>query len=432
MRAINLVLHTAHLAAALAVLLLIAWAGRSAARALRQPDVIGEITAGLLAGPAALALLGPGPFDATLPRPVLDHLGVIGKVGLVLFLTGLAHHMRGGPDGPPRTATLWVSAGALAPSLLCGALLAFWVVAEGGATVRGTASLPAFVLMTAVSLATSAVPVMAGIISARRMEGTTAGPLSLAAAVVTDSVGWLLLTAAICLDAGSPSGLLRCVQALCLGLVCALSIRYGLLSRPARSICARAPHSTAVLLGAVAVAVALAMEHLGMTAVLGAALVGLSIPAKRSAPWHRAVASVSRAGRALVPAFFVVTGVTVFNGSFSAAPWSLIALALVLGVLGKTAGGYFGARLGGQSRQVSRQVGVLMNTRGLTELIVLQVGYSTGILTAPMVLALVVMALVTTAMTGPLLSLLERAGIPSQTAPELEATIRDTSYGHGN
>ncbi|MFE4333089.1 cation:proton antiporter [Streptomyces sp. NPDC056831] len=268
--------------------------------------------------------------------------------------------------------------------------------------------------MTAVSLATSAVPVMAGIVSARRMERTAAGPLSPAAAVVTHSVGWLLLTAAICLDAGSLTGLLRCVQALCLGLVCVRAIRCGLLSRPARSVCGRAPHSTAVLLGAVAVAVALAMEHLGMTAVLGAALVGLSTPAKRSAPWHRAVVSVSRAGRALVPAFFVVTGVTVFNGSFSAAPWSLTALALALGVLGKTAGGYFGARLGGQSRQVSRQVGVLMNTRGLTELIVLQVGYSTGILTAPLVLALVVMALVTTAMTGPLLSLLERAGVPSQ------------------
>lgn len=417
-------LQAAHVAAALAVVLALAWAGRRSARLLGQPEVVGEITAGLLAGPTALTLLGDGPFEAALPQPVFDDLKLIGQAGLILFLVGLAHHMRSGPSTPPRSATVWVSTGALIPPMLSGVLLACWVIASEEAALRGSAPLPAFILMTAVSMSISAVPVMARILSARRMENTAAGTLTLASAIVIDAAGWLLLTLALCLGSGSAGGFVSSMQALALGAACALAIRYGLRLPIARAFCLRAPYGMAGLLGAAAISVAITMEHLGMTAILGAALVGLSIPTGTSVPWDRAVASVSRTGRALVPAFFVVTGITVLNRSFSAAPWGLIALTIVLAVLGKGLGGYFGARFSGQSRHVSRQIGVLMNTRGLTELIVLQAGYEAGILTAPMMLTLVVMALVTTAMTGPALSLLERGRSRCRPLAEPEAVTR--------
>ncbi|MFE7271142.1 cation:proton antiporter [Streptomyces sp. NPDC057623] len=420
MGALGPALHAAHVAVALAAVFLIAWLGRSVARLLRQPDVIGEIAAGLLAGPAALALLGSGPFHAVLPQGVLDTLKFVGQAGLVLFLVGLARHMRTGPNSPPRRSTLWVSAGALVPPLLCGVVLAGWVIASHDVTVRGTAPLPAFVLMTAVSMSISAVPVMARILTARRMENSAAGTITMASAIVIDAVGWLLLTVAISLASGSPDGLLHSMRALVLGLVCALAIRYSLCSRGARNLCRRAPRWAATLLGASALVVAISMEHLGMTAILGAALVGFSIPTGKSTPWEQAVASVSRVGRVLVPAFFVVTGIMVFNRPFSAVPWAIIALAIMLGVLGKGLGGYAGARLGGQPRDVSIRIGVLMNTRGLTELVVLQAGYSAGILTTPLVLALVVMALTTTAMTGPLLSYLDRVSQQSLRMPQQE------------
>jgi Kef-type K+ transport system membrane component KefB len=166
----------------------------------------------------------------------------------------------------------------------------------------------------------------------------------------------------------------------------------------------------AVPLGVLVLAVTLGGEHLGLPAMISAVAIGLAIPVNDPAP---VVQRLHRAGRALVPTFFVVTGFAVLSTDLSATPWVLFAIATVLAVAGKLAGGYLGARLGGQSRPTALRIGVLMNTRGLTELVVLQVGYSTGILTTPLFLALIVMAVVTTVATGPLLLLIDRREIAS-------------------
>ncbi|GAA2398702.1 cation:proton antiporter [Streptomyces glaucosporus] len=406
----NALAHTAHVAGALAAVLLLALAGRGAARRLRQPEVVGEVTVGLLAGPAVIAAFGETSLDTVLPGPVFDALKFVGEAGLVLYLVGLAHKLRVGPDRPARRTAGWVVAGALVPPLCAGALLAGWILLTGDTAARGNAPLPSFVLMLAVAMTITAVPVMSRILTDRGMSRSAAGQTALTAAIAIDAVGWLLLTVAIGLGAGDPSGSLASLRALLLGLLCAAAVRYGLRTRPAREFCAHLPGTAAVVLGATALAVALAMEHLGMTAVVGAALVGFAIPGDAGAPWARAVSSVSRAGRALAPVFFVVTGVTVLSGAFSTAPWSLIAWAVVLGCAAKILGGYAGARLGGLPHGTARQVGILVNTRGLTELIVLQAGHAAGVLSAPVVLALTVMALATTTMTGPLLNLHARAG----------------------
>jgi Kef-type K+ transport system membrane component KefB len=410
-------MHVVHLIAVLAAVFVAAQAGRIAARRLRQPEVIGEITAGLLAGPAALAVLGQESFNAVLPATVLADLKVVGQAGLILFLVGLAHHLRTGAVRPARKALTWVTAGSLLLPLACGALLAVWVITREGAAVRGQAPTASFVLMVAVALCISAVPVMARILAARTMHESAAGALTLSSAILIDALGWLLLTLALCLSSGSVAGFLHSLLALAFAAGAGLLIRALLSTSPARQFCVRMPRAAGAVLGTAAIAVALGVEHLGMTAILGAAVVGLSIPAGQNAPWAPVVASVSRVGQAIVPVFFVVTGVTVFNKGFSAAPWELFVLAIVLGVAGKTVGGYLGARAGGQSTHVSRQVAVLMNTRGLTELIVLQAGLTAGILTPPLVLVLVVMALVTTAMTGPLLRYLDSAGSVPATLP---------------
>ncbi|MCT9089613.1 cation:proton antiporter [Streptomyces sp. ASQP_92] len=414
--------RVAHVLAALAAILLIALTGRSLARVLRQPVVIGEIVVGLLSGPVVIALFGRDTLDAALPGPVFGVVKLIAQAGLVLFLVGLAHTLGADPAGPRRGGTLWVATGALVPPLVTGLLLAGLVLATGDTAARGDAPLPAFVLMVAVSMSITAVPVMARILADRGMTRSAAGQTALAAALVIDAVGWLLLTLAISLGAGSLDGVLHSVRALAFGAVCALAVRYGLRTRAARSACVKLPRAAAVLLGAVALAVALAMEHLGMTAVLGAALVGLAVPRGTDAPWERAVTTVSRAGGALAPAFFVVTGVTVLTGSFADTSWRLIAAAVVLGCVGKGLGGYLGARRSGRPPATARRVAVLMNTRGLTELIVLQAGLSSGILTGPIVLALIVMALTTTAMTGPLLTLLDRTERRPTTATYAVAT----------
>ncbi|MGW1373902.1 cation:proton antiporter [Streptomyces sp. NPDC002446] len=404
----ELLSRAAHVTAALAAVLLLARAGRAAARWLRQPEVVGEVTVGLLIGPAVLVLSDRASFDALLPAAVLDVLKFVGQTGLVLYLVGLAHKLRPGQGGPPQRSLSALVAGAFVVPLTTGLLLVGLIGLTDDAAARGDAPLPAFVLMVAVAMSITAVPVLSRILGDRGLSDSAEGQRALAAAIVMDSLGWIILTLAIGLGAGDLSGLADSAVALLAGGGCALLLRLGLRTGPARRLCGRMPRTTAALLGGAALGTALLTEHLGMTSIVGAALVGLAIPGEERAPWTRPVATVSHAGRTLTPVFFVVTGVTVLINAFTAASWTLIAATLALGCAGKLLGGYVGARLAGMRPGPARRIGILMNTRGLTELIVLQAGHSAGILPAPLVLALVVMALTTTAMTGPLLGLTDR------------------------
>ncbi|MFI1190968.1 cation:proton antiporter [Streptomyces californicus] len=406
----DLLFRAAHVAVALAVLLLLAYAGRTAARLLRQPEVVGEVTAGLLIGPAVLALSDRALFDALLPADVIDVLELVGQTGLVLFLVGIAHKLRSGPGGPPRQAVAALATGAFVVPFASGLLLVGLIWLTDDTAARGDGPLPAYLLMVAVAMSITAVPVLSRILGDRGLTESPEGRLSMASAIVIDSIGWLLLTFAIGLGTGHLGGLGRAVGALAAGGACALLLRLGLRTAAARRMCRRLPRTTAVILGAAALGTAMLTEHFGMTAIIGAAMVGLAIPGDDLAPWAEPVAAVSRTGRTLTPVFFVVTGATVLITAFTAASWTLVVGALVLGCAGKLIGGYLGARYAGSSRRPALRTGVLMNSRGLTELIVIEAGYSAGLLPAPLVLALVVMALATTAMTGPLLQAVDRTG----------------------
>ncbi|MGW4982678.1 cation:proton antiporter [Streptomyces mirabilis] len=398
---------TARLAATLLAILLLALLGRRAARLLRQPEVVGEITAGLFAGPFIVALFGTDVLHSLLPAGTLDTLKLVSEGGLALFLVGTTHKLRLGVQRTVRRAAGPVALGAFVLPLVTGALLAGWLVWRGDADVRGHAPASAVVLMVAVSLSITAVPVLARILEERGMLGSVTGRVAMFAAILIDIAGWILLSIAVGLASGSPAGFLRSMEVLAAGALLALGARRALGSRLGTGMVTRARRRTALVIGALAITLAFASERLGLTAVFGAVLLGLAVPATDSAPWESAVASVTRAGRGLVPVFFAVTGVTVLTAGFDDTPWGLVVVTVVLGALSKVGGGYLGARLGGQERRESLRIGVLMNTRGLTELVVLKVGYSAGVLSPPLFLAMVVMALTTTAMTGPCLQLLK-------------------------
>ncbi|MGC7096217.1 cation:proton antiporter [Amycolatopsis lurida] len=391
-----------HLAAAVAVVLLFAHLARALAKLLRQPPVIGEIVAGLVTGPLIIAVAGRPGFDLVLPGAVSDGLRVAGQAGLALYLVGVAHHLRLGRSGLPKRAVGWTVGGALFPPLLLGAALGGWILLAGGPELRGDASPLALVLMMAVALSVTAVPVLARILTEHSLAETRAGRLSMTTAVIIDGLSWLLLGLAIGVAGGGLAQVGIALAVLVAGLGLALLSRRLLGGwTPARF-----PRTAALVLAGIALASATALEHWGLTGVIGAVLVGLAIPGGDA--WTAIVHHVSRVGRALVPVFFVVAGIDVFTRSSPALHWELIIPAVVLAVAGKLGGGLLGARLGGESKPVATTVGVLLNTRGLTELVVLQAGYSAGILSPAVFLALVVMALATTAMTGPLLLVVRR------------------------
>lgn len=389
-----------HTFAVLGAALLGALGGRALAVRLRQPAVMGEIVVGLLAGAAVTHLFGKDVLDALVPGPVLGWLKLVAEAGLVLYLAGAVRHLRfHARDEWP--AVRWVALGSFLPSALTGLVLAAAVLL-GFDEVRGDAPLPAFLLFLAVAMSITAVPVLIRILADRDELDAPASRLSLRAAIVIDAAGWLLLSVAVGLSAGSVSHFLRVMALFAAAGLVAWGI--GLLLRRFSSFPPAAPRTAALVFGGVALAVAFSVEELGLTAIFGAVLVGVAAPAS----WHPVVEAVARVGRALMPAFFVVTGITILAPSLNGTPWALVALTVVLGVVGKIAGGYWGARLGGEPRERAFRVGALMNTRGLTEIVVVQTGYSAGLVSAPIVVALLVMALVTTAMTGPLVNLADR------------------------
>ncbi|MCG8927729.1 cation:proton antiporter [Lentzea sp. CC55] len=397
--------HALHVAAATAGAIGAGKVGGFVARRVRQPEVMGEILVGLLIAPVAAHVLGAGVIHALLPDRVLSGLTVVAEVGLALFLVGVAHELREGLARTPPGTVGWVAAGGFLPAVTAGLLLAIWVMSVESPHVRGTAPASAFVVMIAVSLTVTAVPVLARILVERGMTATATGRLALASAIVVDAGAWLGLALAVGLATGDSVGLVRSVAVLVGAGAVALGVRRLLGARRVSESCARRPVASAVLVAAVALGLALGVGYGGMTSVLGAVLAGLAVPA--AGRWTFAVAGVTAVGRALVPAFFVVTGIAVLGGGLAGTTMSLVVTAIVLGVAGKILGGYAGARLAGQHPWSALRIGCLLNTRGLTELIVLRAGLNAGLLTPPMFLALLVMALATTAMTGPSLTLVD-------------------------
>ncbi|MFJ3663411.1 cation:proton antiporter [Streptomyces sp. NPDC090119] len=400
MSAAELVARAGHVALALLAVLLVAFVGRAVGRLVRQPTVVTEIAFGLVLGPILFSFGGE---QTLLPEATIGSLRGIGHVGLVLFLVGVAHELRR-TTAPARGRLIgWTTAGALVVPLLAGCAYASMVLADP--ELRGTAPTAALVLLLAVSFSVTAVPVLARILEEQELFDTPVGKLSMTVSMIIDVVAWLLLALALGLAAGGPGGLPRLVAVVATGLLTMLCFGRLLRTGAVAAFRDRFSQVTAILIGAAGLVSSWAFQEQGVTEIFGALLVGLAIPVDG---WHGVVRWVARAGRLLVPVFFVVTGITVFAGRFGATPWFAIVLAITLGIVGKVGGGYLGARLGGASASDAVRVGVLVNTRGLTELVVLQAGYSAGVLTAPVFLALVLMALVTTAMTGPWYGLLER------------------------
>ncbi|MGP4096928.1 cation:proton antiporter [Nonomuraea sp. KM90] len=413
----------------LAVILGAVYAGRAAARLLRQPEVIGEICAGLLLGYVVMRIAGTGFFSDGL----IEVVRAVGKAGLALFLVGMAVELRRGLAGIRLGELGKVAAGSLALPLAGGVALALWLIGTGRPELAGTGgpvlvgtggSEPALVAMIAISLAVTAVPVLARIMAARGLAGDTAGTLALGSAVLIDAVAWLLLSVVIGLSAAGLGGVLLSVTVSCGGLAVALGVRRLLERGRAGALWAERPRAAAVLTGLIAVGAMEAAGRWGLTEFLGPLLVGLAVPSDHATRPHagdrpaaadgapvrgRPADRIGALGLRLVPAFFVVTGVGLFAGPDAAnVGWDVIVVTTVVAMIGKIGGGYLGAVGAGHSRRTGLRVGVLMNARGLTEIVFLQAGYAAGLLPPALYLAFLVMAVVTTAATGPLLSLVER------------------------
>jgi Kef-type K+ transport system membrane component KefB len=382
--------------------------GRAAAK-LGQPPVIGEIVAGVALGPSLLGLL-PGHLDKALfPADVVSHLNVLAQVGLVLFMFLLGLEM----DVTLLRGREGVAAAISLPSIIApfglGVLLTLVLYPHHHTVAGCEVSELAMGLFLGVAMSITAFPVLARILSDRGIQGTAIGAFALASAAIEDVIAWLLLALVVAVvKGGSPLEVLRTVA---LTTVFVIGM-YTFGRRQAVRLehwCRRAGKVNPDVLSVVLVGALISAwitDQIGIHAIFGAFMFGVILPHNdgfvRDVVGRLEQVSVLL----LLPVFFVVTGFGVNIGGLSASGWAQLLLVVVLAIGGKFIGAYGGARCSRLPQRHSLVIAVLVNTRGLTELVILSIGKELGVLDGEMFSMMVLMALITTAMAGPLMDMI--------------------------
>ncbi|GID30748.1 cation:proton antiporter [Paractinoplanes brasiliensis] len=369
-----------------------------------QPPVVSEMLAGVLLGPSLLGLLLPGVQGSLFPPALYPVLYVVGQVGLVLFMFQAGYAFKS--HRTPRlagTAGAVSLAGITAP-LILGVLL---VLVAGGPVRKEGVSTGVTAAFVGVALAITAFPMLARIITERGQAGTRHGSLSLASGAMDDLVAWIMLAVVLAFASGeSGPALVTAGGAVIFGLVMWLAgprVARALMSSDRIAERGR-------LLGTVALLflVAWYTDEIGLYAVFGAFAVGVVMP--RHERTDRVVETLSPVATAVfLPLFFTFSGLRTEFGLLSDPAVLLFAVVCVTAaIVGKFGACWGAARLRGETNGVSLRVGALMNARGLMQLIALNVGLEAGVVNSSLFTVLVLVALVTTIMTTPLLSFIER------------------------
>ena len=391
-----------------------------------QPPVVSEMLAGVLLGPSLLGLLAPGVQAALFPPQLYPVLYVVGQIGLVLFMfqAGYAfagHHI-------PRlagTAGAVSLAGVTMPLVLGVGLV---LVTGDRVAIRPEGiSIGVSAAFVGVALAITAFPMLARIITERGQAGTRHGSVALASGAIDDAVAWILLAVVLAVASGRAGPALLTAGG---AILFAVVMWYGgRRASGALMTTARLDDRTR-LLSTVAVLflVAWYTDEIGLYAVFGAFATGAVTPhvpaADKVVDTLTPVASI-----VLLPLFFTFSGLRTEFALLSSPPVLLFALAcIVLAVAGKFGACWAAARVRGEPNGVALRVGALMNARGLMQLIALNVGLEAGVVNSSLFTVLVLVALVTTLMTTPMLSWIERrerVAAPPVRVPEVAGKLVD-------
>ena len=376
------------------------------ARRIGQPAVIGEIAAGLLLGPSLLGWLAPAASGALFPDASLPVLQLLSQVGVLLFMFVVGVELE--PSrlrGHAGVAIAVSNAGIVVPFIL-GVTLAFALYAP---YAPDGVPFHSFALFCGIATSITAFPVLARILEDHRLTQTPLGVTALACAAVDDVTAWSILAfvVAVTTSGGAISTLLLTTGLSALFvLVMLYAVRPALAQvlAPARVGDALGKEHIAMIL-AVMLTASLATEVIGVHALFGAFVAGTVMPQGGT---FRAVLRErfdSLTSVLLLPIFFAYTGLRTHLGLLDdLASWTTCLAIIAVATTGKLGGTTLAARWTGLPWRDAVALGALMNTRGLMELVALNVGYDLGILSPEIFTMMVLMALVTTAMTGPMLS----------------------------
>lgn len=373
-------------------------------RSIKQPLVIGEIVAGIMLGPSLFGLVAPHLAVSLFPPETFPFLNVLSQVGLIffMFLIGLELNPKY-LSGQLEVAVLTSHVSILVPFSL-GTLLA---VILYPLVSNASVSFTAFALFLGAAMSITAFPVLARIITENNLQGTRLGTLALTCAAVDDVTAWCLLAVAIAVArTGDFAGAIPTIIASIVYIGLMLTAGRWFLQRLAKHYL-RAGRLSQLLLAGIymgVVASALITELIGIHLIFGAFLLGAAMPKNEDLVRELAIKTEDFVLIFLLPIFFAYSGLKTQIGLLNRPElWLLCALVLAVAIAGKYVGTYVAARVSGISKREASALGWLMNTRGLTELIVLNIGLELGVISPLIFTMLVIMALVTTFMTSPLL-----------------------------
>jgi Kef-type K+ transport system membrane component KefB len=409
-----------HLLIALVVVILAARICGAICKRVHQPPVIGEIIAGLVLGPSLLGRAAPGVMQSLLPVSVAPALSIIAQIGIILFmfLVGVQLDLSRLPKKLHSTTA--ISLGSILLPFVLGCGVARWLFVRYS---TGHVSFMVFALFVGVSLSVTAFPVLARILTDRGLQESPLGIIALTCAAADDVAAWCLLAVVVAIANADAGGAVRTLALTAVYVGGMLWIVRPLISRAIRASDRKAYASQPVM-SVVIIALllsALATEAAGIHAIFGAFLLGAIVP-------HDSIVARNVVHKLqdivvvfFLPTFFALTGLRTEIGLMSTPmDWVLCGVITVTATLGKFGGTFAAARITGSSARDAASLGILMNTRGLMELIVLTVGLDMGVLSPTLFTMFVIMAVVTTLATTPVLDLLNRQ--PSARSPDFAIT----------
>jgi len=415
--------HVPHLLLQLAVILAVARVLAILLGRLGQPPVIGEMIAGIVLGPIVFGALAPETHAFLFPKDKIAALEGLSQVGLVLFMFVVGAELRAPGGARSRiVAASWIGVlGVLLPMALGFAIAP---VLHARFAPAGVGFWP-FALFMAASMAITAFPIMARILKERAMTRTPIGQLALASAAIADVLAWIMLALVVALISshGGWSDFARTL----IGLVAMAAVGFGVLRPLVAKLLAhnaadgRPGGATLGILLILTFAMAAATEWLGLHPVFGAFLFGACLPRDDRLLDTLIERLEHVAVLVLMPVFFALAGLSTTLDAFTGTGFPALLLILAAAVVGKILGAAGGARIAGLGWREAGAIGSLMNARGLMELIVMKVGLDAGVIGNEIFTMLMVMAVVTTLMTSPMLTLFLR-----RTSSAATTDVRET------
>ncbi len=401
-----------HVLLALVVIILAARGLGWAFGRFNQPPVVGEMIAGILLGPSLLGQMLPGTFTYLFPSQMDPYLSVLANIGVILYMFLVGVELNTSLLRERTHASVATSHASIVAPFLLGSAMALWLYPMYSTSdVRFVVS----ALFMGVSMSVTAFPVLARVVTDRGMQEDPLGATALACAAVDDVTAWCLFALVVSVARAQAQKSLLTL-ALTGGFILAvfLLVRPGAVWLARRHAQRRQTAQSSIVIACITLMLAaLTTQWIGIHALFGAFLVGAVIP--HDSPLAK---DIKQKFEDLVvilflPIFFAFTGLRTQIGLVHGlGDWTICVAIIVVASLGKFGGGSIAARLTGMDWREAASLGILMNTRGLMELIVLNVGLDLGVLSPTLFAMLVIMAIVTTLATTPVLQALARAPEP--------------------